>query len=348
MTLKLKTAIYVMLMFMAGTNIANAQSAKILKAKNMGKWGVAAANYSGIAHISGNKYAVVSDKEAHGGFYILDIDINPKNGKIVSVKQDGKQRYNPANAARDEEGICHYPKQGTFFVSDERNQQIYEYDSTATLTGRQLSIPAKFGKDSVFFNCGFEALTCDTSRNMLYTMTERPLKSDYNGGSERVRLLAFDESLAPAAQYAYQLETPSLNANAKYYVHGVSGMTALPDGRLLVMERELSVPAKGWGAKCRIRIFAVNPATSEKIDNATDISTLGLYKFMAKKPVADFTTHINATSRKYANYEGICTGQRLDDGRLTLLLISDSQAGAGNKIYHLKDYVRSIVLSNSL
>ena len=31
-------------------------------------------NYSGIVHIGGNKYAVVSDKSATDGFYIFSID----------------------------------------------------------------------------------------------------------------------------------------------------------------------------------------------------------------------------------------------------------------------------------
>ena len=46
----------------------------------------------------------------------------------------------------------------------------------------------------------------------------------------------------------------------------------------------------------------------------------------------------------YANYEGMCLGPKLNDGRQTLILINDSQAGAGNSLYRLKDYIKIIIL----
>ena len=62
-----------------------AQNATLLKQQNLHKWGVAPANYSGITHIEGNSYALVSDKEQIDGIYIFDIDINPVSGKVKSV-----------------------------------------------------------------------------------------------------------------------------------------------------------------------------------------------------------------------------------------------------------------------
>jgi hypothetical protein len=45
-----------------------------------------------------------------------------------------------------------------------------------------------------------------------------------------------------------------------------------------------------------------------------------------------------------ANYEGICLGPKLDDGRQTILLINDSQSRRGNALYRLKDYIKTIIL----
>lgn len=44
---------------------------KLLKQVNIGKFGVRLANYSGITAISGNRYAVVDDKELIDGFMFL-------------------------------------------------------------------------------------------------------------------------------------------------------------------------------------------------------------------------------------------------------------------------------------
>ena len=45
----------------------------------------------------------------------------------------------------------------------------------------------------------------------------------------------------------------------------------------------------------------------------------------------------------FANYEGMCPGPRLADGRQTLLLIDDTQAGAGNSLFRLSEHLKVIV-----
>lgn len=46
---------------------------------------VPAGDYSGIAWLGGDKYAVVSDKSANEGFYIFTIDIDSVTGNIRNV-----------------------------------------------------------------------------------------------------------------------------------------------------------------------------------------------------------------------------------------------------------------------
>ena len=48
----------------------------------------------------------------------------------------------------------------------------------------------------------------------------------------------------------------------------------------------------------------------------------------------------------FANYEGMCLGRPLPDGRQTLLLVNDSQGGYRKGPFRLKDYIKVIVIGN--
>ncbi len=64
---------------------------------------------------------------------------------------------------------------------------------------------------------------------------------------------------------------------------------------------------------------------------------------LKKKPVAAFSTRMRLFRPKLANYEGLCEGMTLPDGRRTWLLVSDSQGGYGNRLCHLRDWIRVCV-----
>ena len=87
----------------------------------------------------------------------------------------------------------------------------------------------------------------------------------------------------------------------------------------------------------RIRLFTVNPSEGEPM-------TSHIAKPLYKTAIADFSTHMDIGQLNYANYEGMCLGPKLNDGRQTLILINDSQTGAGNSLYRLKDYIKIIIL----
>ncbi len=325
-------------------NTAMAQSATALTQTNLRKWNIPPANYSGITHVEGNSYAVVSDKEARSGFYIFDIDIDNRNGKIRNVSRSALYAAETSANGRDEEGVCYFAPGNTLFISAEDDQKILEYDLDGKPTGRKLNVPAMFSPDSIYPNFGFESLAYDSASSRFFAATERPLKCDALNDSAVIRILIFDQNLNPSAQYAYMLESPSLNSKAKYYAHGISEIAALTDGRILVMEREISVPANYIGAECRIRLFVVDLSEGNPIVPANVPLKSASHKPLYKTAIADFTTHLNFGQMNLANYEGMCLGPKLKDGRQTLLLINDSQAGAGNSLYHLKDYIKVIIL----
>ena len=101
---------------------------------------------------------------------------------------------------------------------------------------------------------------------------------------------------------------------------GPRGLCALPDGSLLVLERELS-----FGGS--------NPLTA--------LSTASLFFAIYRVDVLSGGTRCCASEIKKeklasgggsvfasGNYEGICLGPRLPDGNLSILLIADAGDGA--------------------
>ena len=67
-------------------------------------------------------------------------------------------------------------------------------------------------------------------------------------------------------------------------------------------------------------------------------------RWMTKQLLADFTTKLTPFKFSFANYEGMCLGRRLNDGRQTVLLISDSQGGFRKGPFHLRDFIKVLVL----
>lgn len=319
-----------------------AQSVEMLKQHNLAKWHIKPANYSGITHIDSNLYAVIDDKSSAEGFYLFHIEMDLNTGKVLHI--DSSPLIHPANPDKasvyaDCEDIVYVPATKTVFISHEATARVKEYTLDGQLTGRGLHIPTFMNLDHQQDNGGFEALAYNPKSQTFWLTTENSLKADSmvfdRGGMphQLLRIVEFDKDLTSTHQYPYLMEEPQLHTEVKYYTHGVPAMTALPDGRLLVMERELSIPPDYLGGKSQIRIFVVNPSNHKPATTPLN-----------KKEVASFTTHIKVGKLNYANYEGMCLGPTLTDGRQTLLLINDSQAGAGNFIYKLKDYIKVIIL----
>ena len=249
-------------------------------------------NYSGIAALGNNRYALVSDKSEEDGFFVLRIEIDSIKGRIAVLENEGFRSSGLPN--RDMEGICYHPSTNTVFISGEQDNEVYEYTLDGQRTGRRLEMPDIFKKANR--NYGLESLTYDTQRHLFFTTTERPLKGD-----SLLRIQSFGDDLKPQRTYLYRPDSPI----SRKYFQGVSELCALDDGRLLVLERQIRVPKLKIGASCNVRIYEVFPSEDT---------------FLEKKLLTEFRTRINLTSRKFANYEGFC--QVAPD---LLLLVADSQ-----------------------
>lgn len=330
------------------------QEVQILKQRNLKKWGVPAGNYSGITHIQDDRYALISDKQEADGWTEVSIRFMP-SGEIENV-QFIAQHFNiqTLGKARDSEGIVYVSEKG-FYVSAENDQQILELTEDGTATGKSLSVPACFSTNNIFPNYGFEALTYNTQQGIFWTTTEQGLRSDVTAPSTPenpqpalLRLQSFSSDGRPLNQYAYKTDTPITTRTPRHYAFGVPELLAVDDTTLLVMERELNVPKRYNGAQCHIRIYSVHPQEHTPLtDTKNSLSQLNDTVFLPKKLVAEFSTKLNFIGKKnLANYEGMCLGPRLTDGRQIILLIADSQNRAGNALFHLKDYIKIIRLKD--
>ncbi len=335
----------------------SAQQVSDLGQVSLSRWGIGSAQYSGIAPMGDDKYAVVSDKEPADGFFVFRISQNGRTGKVTNVYLEGfygnpdAQTDSKGISTRDCEGVAYNPSTQTVFISGEGDQEILEYDLAGKPTGRQLNIPRIFKKDKIVGNYGFEALTYCAATQQFWTTTESTLPADgaaasakYSDEQNLLRLQSFDHNLQPRAQYAYRMDRGRNDDHGMIYTYGVPSMLALPDGRLLVLEREANVSKGYFSSEVKCKIFEVNPTEGWQIDSSVKLSALDPNHFLTKRLVATFTTRLTPFNYSFANYEGMCLGAKLNDGRQTLLLISDSQGGFGRGPLRLKDFLRVLVL----
>lgn len=335
---------------------ARAQQAEVLPQVNLRKRGAPPANYSGITRLAGDCYALVSDKEPADGYYPLRLQLDSLTGRVRQVQVE-PFRGNPSPqcdaaglSVRDCEGVAYFPDAETLFISGEGDQAMREYGTDGVPTGRQLAVPPLFALSGIHANYGFEALTYDTARGCFWTTTESTLRADGAAASPQypqpnlLRLQSFGRDLRPATAYAYLTDRPEARRTGRAYAFGVAAMTALPDGGLLVLEREFFVARRYWGSWVTVKIYRVEPGEGLPL-SASDTDTAAVRrKALPKQLVASWTSRFNAVNTRLANYEGMCLGPCLADGRQTLVLVSDSQGGAGRGPYRLKDYLRVLLL----
>ncbi len=281
---------------------------------------IPAGNYSGITWLGGNQYAVVNDKPLESGFHLFTIDIDPVTGDIRHASEDGFR--SSGMPVRDEEGIAFFPQDSTLFISGEMDNEVLEYAMSGTLTGRKLQIPSVFKKAKK--NKGLEALTYQSQTGKFYTISEEPLKGD-----SLSRLQCFGNDLRPSGHWLYQMDRKTAGTQKGIHTIGVPALAAMPDGRLLVMEREAFKAKKSIGSFIYNKVYVVTP--DKELEG----------QLLEKKLLVSFTTKINLTARSFANYEGMCLGPRLADGRQVVVLICDSQNQYKG---FLKDWLRTIVL----
>ena len=342
---------------------------------------VAAGNYSGIAHLHDDIYAVVSDKSDSALYFNFRIQVNPKTGELERVENlgftvrtdgtlnDGKP-WQGLEKGFDHEAIVKV-SDSTLVIASEGYCRLKEYpilpiSADAAKVGYQQNLwESRWASSDFYPNYNFESLAFDSVRQYLWTIPESTLRKDgqpatpQNGLANQLRLMRLDwgkmkenrnkeeysEQVSSKKDsrcmttYAYQMDQPSTYKKADIYVMGVSELCALPDGQLLVLEREAFIPNIKIGAFCKCKLYLVNPLNSENFSMKENISSDT--PFLKKKLLTEWKTGLSLSKRSFANYEGMCLGPKLEDGSQVVILLSDSQdqyAGV------LKDWFKTIVI----
>lgn len=336
---------------------------------------VAAGNYSGITHLHDDIYAVVSDKSDSALFFKFRIQLNPVTGELEHVENLGFSQTVHGKGL-DHEAIAKV-SDSTLVAVSEGLFRFAEYpvygmdnDKCAFRVGESVDVmklkPTDFiwastrSPSDFYPNYGYESLAYDSVRHLLWSISESTLRKDgeaaswQNGEANRLRLFAFDWSERSdtssllssvkhpiAVSYAYRMDAPEVRKRPQTYALGVSELCVLPDGQLLVLEREVYVPKSKIGAFCQCKLYLVNPAEEQLFPMTASFAGDDV-PYVRKTLLTQWTTRLTLLGRSFANYEGMCLGPQLADGSQVLILLSDSQdqyAGV------LKDWFKTIVLA---
>ncbi|HET6409775.1 MAG TPA: esterase-like activity of phytase family protein [Chthoniobacteraceae bacterium] len=134
-----------------------------------------------------------------------------------------------------------------------------------------------------------------------------------------IRLQRFDDgSLAPAGQWAYQTDP----------FHGAPDLVALPNGRLLVLERAFSFGSSGTHHN---RIYLVDFSNATDTSGIADLDDGG---FVLTSKTLLWDQDMGTTSTH--NFEGIALGPSLGSDSYSLLLIADNNTGSTQHLYALQ------------
>ena len=373
----------ILTIFLAFSLLAGAQDWKVVRENPQKAFPktVAAGNYSGIAHLHDDIYAVVSDKSDSALYFNFRIQVNPKTGELEQVENLGFTErtdgtlYDGKPWQGQEKGFDHEAivkvSDSTLVIASEGYCRLKEYPilpisaDTAKVGYPQNLWESRWPSSDFYPNYNFESLAFDSVHQYLWTIPESTLRKDgqpatpQNGLTNQLRLMRLDwgkmkedsnkeeyseqvnskKDSRYMTTYAYQMDQPSTHKKADIYVMGVSELCALPDGQLLILEREAFIPKIKIGAFCKCKLYQINPLNSEEFSMKEKFSSDT--PFLKKRLLTEWKTSLSLSKRSFANYEGMCLGPKLEDGSQVIILLSDSQdqyAGV------LKDWFKTIVI----
>ena len=308
---------------------------------------IPAGNYSGIVNVEGNTYALVSDKGTRGEVVFVNIEIDNETGDIINARHIYSLPIGETN--HDNEDIVYLRDKKAFYIASEKDNEVREFvidkaadDGTIKPTGNNLPFGDLKGKTQP--NRGLESLAYDSIGKVFWTTTECPLVGDgevttsNNGVRQQLRLMATDGT-GSLSHYAYQMDTPEEAPEMDTFLMGVSALTALGNGRLLLLEREVHIPQEYLGAFSIMKIYAVDIRKEAQVPVSEPLNDNS--PFVHKHLVCKWRTSLSLLNYSFANYEGMCLGPHLDDGSQVIVLVSDSQnqyAGV------LSDWFKTIVV----
>ncbi|NEB02086.1 esterase-like activity of phytase family protein [Streptomyces sp. SID13726] len=268
-------------------------------------------NFSALAVDRDGSLAALSDRSS-----LFDLNartLAPK--KVVQLADEN-------GTALDSEGLA-IDKDGTRLVTSETEPSIRRYSPGGRILDR-LPVPASLlvaPAGRATSNQTFEGLTLLNGGRTLLASMEYALSGDTAGTVRFQTWTRHAKTWKLGAQYAYRTDAAFL---------GVPEVQALPDGRLLVLERGFT---SGVGNTVRLYLADPRHATdTRRVENLTGQSDVRLIKKTLLTDIATCPT-LGATAKQpqpnplLDNIEGmVVTGH--DKGRLKVLLVSDDNQNA--------------------
>jgi len=290
-------------------------------------------------------YALVED--SGGRLHSATIGIDRGTGAITNAV------VSPAGSipgAADLEGVCcgAVPVAGgtvpTLFASDERGPAIWAKAAFDASSPEWASLPLPESLRRCRFNRALESLALSPDGRLLWTANEGPLPEDgpeptaERGAKIRIYALPVsgllpktnDSRPAPASSTQAPSASPTEPAFRFYELNAAAGgkmphlpdpfnglaeLCALPDGRLLALERTYGLrtrsPDDPRASLIAISIYLVDPPSSAARTAA------------AQRPPVLAKTLLWRGLTGRANYEGMTLGPELADGSRALILVSD-------------------------
>lgn len=282
---------------------------------------------SAITCVSNDTYWAASDS---GGVVCeMKVSVDDRSGKITGCRFG---RMMKLEDCKDIEGLAFDPLTYMLWASDEVGPVISGHRLKDGRRLLDLSLPDCYSRCRA--NLSLESLTIREDGLEMWTCNEAALEGDGRLSTKKstslVRLSRFVRKdcvspWRPSGQWAYPIGRLHGGTFRGVQLRGVSDLCVLPDGTLLVLEREFS-----WNViPCfRSRIYQV------RFSGATDVTKRKSLKDPDIIPVRRRRLWVDDGT--FANYEGMCLGKTLSDGSRLLLLVSDGDDNAGERLYSFR------------
>jgi hypothetical protein len=218
----------------------------------------------------------------------------------------------------DGEGIAMHGKR--LFMANEGPSRVVELDRAGRMRA-ELPLPAHF--QSCRTNRCLESLSVTPDGRYLFTSNESTLAVDGPAptadAGATVRILRIDLETGARREWAYLTDPVCTRGNDGEV--GVVDLVALGGDEVLVLERSYVARVAN-----RVRLFRV------KLEGADVLAQPRLEAAPPPKKTFLFDIADWDAARPFVpNYEGICLGPRLADGRRLLFLVSDNNGHADQR-----------------
>lgn len=260
--------------------------------------GLSGLTYAGEVAGAGRWWAVMDNSDS-----LIELSVTlGSDGRIVSATVLRGLRLADV---RDFEDIAWAPAPApTVLLAEEGSPEVREYRVSDGGLVRTLPRPAVFAQRRA--NFGFESLSRRADGSVIWTANEEALTPDgplsTSALGTTVRLLRYDVAAGvatPAAQFAYACQ-PLHGSSISGARSGLSALMALPDGRLVALERSFALGATLFQS----RVYELT------LTGATDVSGLPGLIGQSYTPVSKRLM----LQASFNNLEGLALGPRLDAG----------------------------------